>query len=73
MPEECEMLNRCGFFKKYQPIKELACWGFISLYCRGPMQEACERKKYRREHGAAPSEDMLPSGNMIAAGRSVRQ
>jgi len=26
----------------------------------------CMRKKYRQEHGTPPSDDMMPSGKMIA-------
>ncbi len=65
MTEECELLETCGFFKKYQAMKDLACKGFIKLYCRGPKKEICKRKQYRAEHRELPSDDMLPSGDMI--------
>ena len=64
---ECELLNECGFFRKYQASKNLACKGFIQKYCRGPKMNECERKRYREAHGAAPPDDMMPSGQMIAA------
>ncbi len=35
MAQECEHLNTCGFFKKYQSTKDLACKGFIAGYCKG--------------------------------------
>ena len=65
MKEECEILNQCGFFKKYQAVKDLACRGFIRLYCRGPKMDQCKRKQYRAEHGVPPSDDMMPSGDPI--------
>ena len=65
MTEECELLEKCGFFKKYQAIKDLACKGFIKLYCRGSKKDICKRKHYLAEHGEPPSDDMLPSGNMV--------
>ena len=71
MPQECELLAKCGFFKKYQDIKDLACKGFISRYCRGPRQDECKRKQYRQEHGTPPSDDMMPSGQMMAARRNI--
>lgn len=65
MSLECELLEKCGFFKKYQASNDLACRGFILQYCRGAKMSDCQRLKYRREHGAPPSDDMLPSGQMF--------
>jgi hypothetical protein len=62
---DCELLATCGFFKKYQNTKELACRGFLAQYCRGPKQDECKRKQYRQEHGKPPPDDMLPSGQVI--------
>lgn len=62
----CELLEKCGFFKKYQETKDLACKGFIREYCNGSRMSECKRKKYREEHGEAPSDDMMPSGHMMA-------
>lgn len=67
MAEQCEFLEKCGLFKKYQETKELACRGFISKYCQGPKQNECERKKYRQEQGTPPSDDMMPNGKIITA------
>ena len=65
MEDECELLKTCGFFKKYQSVKDLACKGFIKLYCKGPRMDECKRKQYRTEHGEPPPDDMLPSGQII--------
>lgn len=62
---ECELLDKCGFFKKYQAAKDLVCKGFIAQYCQGAKMNECERKKYRQAHGTPPSDDMMPSGHMI--------
>lgn len=66
MPRECELLETCGFLKKHLPTQELACRGFMLQYCKGPKLDQCKRRAYRTEHGAAPSDDMLPSGQMLA-------
>ncbi|MBN2217163.1 MAG: hypothetical protein JW719_07285 [Pirellulales bacterium] len=66
MKDECELLKNCGFFQKYQEVKDLACRGFIRMFCRGPRMEECKRKQYREKHGAPPSDDMLPTGQMVA-------
>ena len=65
MAQECELLTKCGFFKKYQKIKDLACKGFISQYCKGPKMDECKRKEYLAKNGQQPSDDMMPSGRMI--------
>ena len=46
---------------------ELACRGFIDTYCKGAKMNECERKKYRKQHGTAPPDDMMPSGQTMAA------
>lgn len=62
---ECKNLNQCGFFIKYSEKKSLACKGFIKLYCKGPKMNECKRLAYKKAHGTAPSDDMMPSGQMI--------
>jgi hypothetical protein len=62
MPEECELLEKCGFFKKFQNINELACRGFINRYCKGSDMNRCKRKEYRQKYGAPPTDDMMPNG-----------
>jgi len=62
---ECELLGTCGFFQKYQHALDLACRGFIKTYCKGPKMDECKRKEFRREHGAPPVDEMLPSGQSM--------
>lgn len=62
---DCELLDRCGFFKKYQHSLDLACRGFMNSYCTGPKMDECLRKKFRAEHGCPPDDDMLPSGQLM--------
>ncbi|MEW6291364.1 MAG: hypothetical protein ACOY4W_00165 [Thermodesulfobacteriota bacterium] len=66
MSKECELISKCGFFKKYQSAKVLACKGFILNYCKGSQMNQCKRKEYRQKHGSPPSDDMMPTGQMIA-------
>lgn len=65
MPNECERLNNCSFFKKHRDGKELACRGFIQQYCKGPKQAECKRKEYLAQHGSPPPDDMMPTGMMM--------
>ncbi len=70
MNQECELLKTCGFFKKYQATKDLACKGFVFQYCQGPKMNQCKRKEYREKHGSAPSDDMMPNGHQIVSPRA---
>ena len=63
MADTCALLEKCGFFRKYQSSQDLACKGFIARYCEGSMVDDCKRKQYREEHGSAPSDDMMPNGS----------
>ena len=65
MAQECELLEQCGFFKKYQESMDMACNAIIKLYCKGPKMDQCKRKEYRKKHGHPPSDDMMPSGYII--------
>ncbi|WP_456325515.1 methyl-accepting chemotaxis protein [Desulfonauticus submarinus] len=62
---ECELLPKCGFFKKYAGSKDSLIKGFINSYCKGPYMEECKRKQYRQEHGEPPSDDMMPNGKFV--------
>lgn len=64
MEAHCELLDNCGFFKKYGEVQSVACAGMIKQYCKGPSMNECKRKEYRKQNGAPPSEDMMPSGKM---------
>lgn len=65
MEERCELLEKCGFFKKYGEVQSIACTVMIKDYCTGPRMNECKRKEYRKQHGAPPSEDMMPSGKIF--------
>lgn len=62
MENECKLLDTCGFFNKYQSTQDLACKGFISLYCKGPKMKECKRLEYREKNGKSPNDDMMPNG-----------
>ena len=62
---DCPNLAACPFLKKHGNTKDLMCKGFILLFCKGVKQNECKRKIYKQEHGAPPSEDMMPNGLLI--------
>lgn len=59
---DCELLEKCGFFKKYSGTKTLACQGFVRMYCKGEQQSNCKRREYRKKNGTPPPDDMMPNG-----------
>ncbi len=63
--ERCELLETCGFFKKYEKDWSSACKGMIGTYCMGPKMNECKRKEYRKQHGTPPPENMMPSGQIL--------
>ena len=65
MEKECELLSTCGFFRKHQSSKNLACKGFITTYCKGSKMNECKRLEYRNKNGVPPIDDMMPSGQII--------
>lgn len=67
METQCALLEKCGFFRKYQATKDLACRGFIAQYCKGDSMNDCKRMEYRNTHGVPPEDDMMPNGMMIRA------
>lgn len=64
---KCQLLEKCGFFKKYQNTLDLACKGFIRTYCKGAKMNECKRMEYRNQHGEPPTDDMMPSGHIMKA------
>ena len=66
MEQECELLERCGLYKKYQPTDGLACEWFIGQYCSGLAMTKCRRKRFYLKYGMLPSDDLLPNGAVIA-------
>ncbi|KIX13738.1 hypothetical protein [Dethiosulfatarculus sandiegensis] len=61
----CDLLDKCGFFQKHAKSHQAACQGLVTLYCKGPKQNECKRKEYRKKHGQPPPDDMLPGGAML--------
>lgn len=62
----CELLDKCGFFKKFQGNDEVIKNGWIKMYCQsGEKSELCARKKIRKETGNPPPDNMAPNGYII--------
>jgi hypothetical protein len=66
MPEKCDFLERCGFFVNYVGNTEVITNKWIELFCEDKAKsEYCKRKKYRKETGQAPPDNMSPTGKLL--------
>lgn len=66
MPQQCELLEKCGFFLNFKGNPEAITESWIRLYCESlEKSEHCERKRIRRETGKPPADNMAPTGRMI--------
>lgn len=63
---DCELLEKCGYFIKYKGTSDVACRGFIALYCKGPKINDCKRKQFRQQYGKPPEDNMLPNGYLTS-------
>lgn len=61
----CDLLDTCGFFQKYQSSQSAACRVFVREYCKGEKQDRCKRKEYRKINGESPVANMMPGGGML--------
>lgn len=58
----CENHQHCGFFEKHGS-KEAAVFAMLAnIYCCGPLQDECARKRIMVETGHLPSDDLAPTG-----------
>ena len=64
MVKECEHLKTCGFIQKYGATRDLACRGFIMLYCKGDKMKECKRLELKEKHGEKVNPDMMPNGQI---------
>jgi hypothetical protein len=66
MSEQCELLDKCGFFLNYRGNSEVVIEGWIIMFCENKEKsEKCERKKIRKQTGKPPADNMTPTGRML--------
>jgi hypothetical protein len=66
MPEKCELLEKCGFFKNYNEHAGVLERAWIRMYCESlETSESCERKMFRKQTGHPPVDNMAPTGKML--------
>lgn len=66
MIENCELLDRCGFFKSFKGNSEVMKNNWIKMFCEDKVSsETCARKKVRTQTGMPPADNMSPSGKLL--------
>jgi len=66
MSEQCEFLERCGFFLNYSGSTEVIREGWVSMYCESAdKSKQCERRKIREQTGQPPADNMCPTGKLL--------
>ena len=66
MPDKCEHLEQCGFFRCFTNNLEVIKQGWIKLYCEDKeTSELCERKKVTMQTGKSPADNMAPTGTFM--------
>ena len=60
--KDCEFLDGCPIFARFKLEGMKNLW--IQLYCKGPRQDTCARKRLKREGQEVP-ETLLPSGDHL--------
>lgn len=66
MSKQCEYLESCGFFLRFQGNREVIKKGWINRFCRDKeASEECARKKHRSQTNSPPPDNMSPSGRLL--------
>ncbi len=66
MSENCELLEKCGFFLNFQGNSEVIKQGWIKNFCESSIKsEKCSRKKIRKQTGQPPEDNMAPTGKLL--------
>ena len=66
MSEQCERIEKCGFFINYQGNSEVTKQGWLTMYCASQERAAqCKRKAMFKQTGSPPADNMAPTGTML--------
>ena len=58
---KCEYF-KCSFLEINEDLDRILCAGIMSIYCKGPELEGCERRKYVLKYDKSPADNMRPDG-----------
>jgi hypothetical protein len=61
----CELFE-CGFLQKFRHVDRILSEGIISIYCKGPELEDCERRKFEHKYGKPPVDMLRPDGRIFS-------
>ena len=61
----CDQMKTCGFYLCFKDSDQSEIQDVIHRYCYSQKNENCARKRFQREHGEPPPEEMSPGGNFV--------
>jgi hypothetical protein len=66
MPENCELLEKCGFFLNFNGNSEVVKNSWIKMFCHSKLKSTnCRRKEIRSQTGKPPADNMAPTGRLL--------
>jgi hypothetical protein len=66
MNRKCDLLDDCGYFRRYQDHRSEAIDVWKKLFCMDMnYSKKCKRKQIFRETGEAPPDNMSPTGELF--------
>ena len=66
MSEQCDRIEKCGFFLNYEGNSEVLKRGWIKMFCVSLERSAqCKRKQVFLTTGQPPPDNMAPTGKML--------
>lgn len=66
MGDQCELIEKCGFFLRYNKRSDAVVQGWIKMFCESKVKATqCQRKKIKDATGAPPPDNMTPTGTIL--------
>jgi hypothetical protein len=66
MTDQCEHLDKCGFFQNFKGNPLVVQQGWIRMYCSSKVKsDKCKRKEILKETSVSPPDNMTPTGVLI--------
>ena len=67
MSGKCDLLEKCGFFNNFVGHEEVIKSGSVTDFCENRLNsDQCQRKKFRKQTGNPPPDNMSPLGKMLS-------
>lgn len=66
MSEKCKIIEKCGFFLRYEGSSEATNQGWIRMFCGSADKSVeCKRKLHYQQTRELPPDNMTPTGTLL--------